>query len=595
MPDYRTLTLFTRALLVFAALAAALLPGLALAQEVRVAKRMALLIGNEKYTSERTLNTPRRDVAKLAKVFKDDLRFDEVVAKTDLTYLQMKNLVWEFAHKAQAADTVVFYFSGHGINADGKSFLLGTDAHTGDSDPWAWETQGLQTHEVRNKLNDKGRRITLLILDACRDGPGEGKSGTKGIVSTGGGEGLLIAYATAYGKTAKDSSTYADALAAALREKKPLTTQLDFVAETVRKQTDGKQRPMKEGDLDGKRFLLSEYAPSIDPDIDDAAFKRCATAVSVDACQAYVQGYANGKWLEQARNLQAVAKARQAAVSAANIAPVPSLTPASQPVVELKTGEAWKECDVCPEMVAIPAGRFVMGDDKSGWDSEKPAHAVEVKAFMLGKYEVTVAQYLACVAARACPELEWREKGSKYHYQHGSDGHYRILGAALTDEQHPIVGISWQDAKKYVAWLNAKTRGDYRLPSEAEWEYVARAGSRTTWHFGDDEAQLGRYAWYSDNAGGKTHAVGGKQANPWGLHDMHGNVGEWVEDCWHANYQGAPADGSAWLQSCFEGTRVLRGGSLSGADIFSRAANRGPSTPDYRYFNLGLRVARTPR
>jgi formylglycine-generating enzyme required for sulfatase activity len=140
------------------------------------------------------------------------------------------------------------------------------------------------------------------------------------------------------------------------------------------------------------------------------------------------------------------------------------------------------------------------------------------------------------------------------------------------------------------------------LPSEAEWEYAARAGSDTKWHFGDDDAQLGLYAWYDKDSAYKTHAAGGKQANPFGLYDMHGNVREWVEDCWHDNYHGAPGDGSAWSKNCpNESVRVLRGGSWYYYASVVRAAirfrNAPPirNAPTIRYENISFRVARTPR
>ena len=146
---------------------------------------------------------------------------------------------------------------------------------------------------------------------------------------------------------------------------------------------------------------------------------------------------------------------------------------------------------------------------------------------------------------------------------------------------------------KYAAWLKERTKKDYRLPSEAEWEYAARAGTQTEFSFGGDAAMLGEYAWFNGNSAGKTHEVGTLKANPWGLHDMHGNVWEWVQDCWHPNYENAPDDGRAWEaedgRSC--GQRVIRGGSWANDPRGLRSSNRLRFLADDRASNLGFRLA----
>jgi formylglycine-generating enzyme required for sulfatase activity len=233
-----------------------------------------------------------------------------------------------------------------------------------------------------------------------------------------------------------------------------------------------------------------------------------------------------------------------------------------------------KDCDVCPELVLIPGGQFVMGDDKSSEKDEKPAHRVTVGSFLMGKFEVTQGQWRAVMGSNPS-------------------------GFKDCGDNCPVENVSWEDAQVYLKKLSDKTGQRYRLPTEAEWEYAARAGSTTQWSFGDDEAQLGRYAWYGydeGNAEKKTHAVGGKLPNQFGLYDMHGNVREWVEDCWHDNYQGAPVDGSAWLQGCSEENRwVLRGGGFYDTPVGLRAANRNHYAPTIRFYDVGVRVAWTPR
>ena len=239
------------------------------------------------------------------------------------------------------------------------------------------------------------------------------------------------------------------------------------------------------------------------------------------------------------------------------------------------------------EMVLIPGGRFRMGDlSGEGSDLERPAHTVTVRPFKLSKYEVTFAQWDACVADGGCggyqPDDEGWGRGSR-----------------------PVINVSWDHAQSYIDWLNGKTNGGYRLPTEAEWEYAARAGSTTKYPWGDD---IGSNRANCDNnyCGDSydiTAPVGRFPANAWGLHDMHGNAWEWVQDCWHYNYEGAPSDGGAWTGSCqnvFEdenyddedGRRVVRGGSWADLPGGLRSAVRGDWSPrTLGNLALGFRLA----
>jgi formylglycine-generating enzyme required for sulfatase activity len=249
-----------------------------------------------------------------------------------------------------------------------------------------------------------------------------------------------------------------------------------------------------------------------------------------------------------------------------------------------------------PKLVVIPAGRFQMGSNTAFSDAyEKPPHPRRVDAFALMKTEVTVGQYLACVSAGGCREPMWREAGNPYHYQTGSDNFYRKFGAALTDPNSPVVGVSWENARQYAAWLTGLTGHKYRLPTEAEWEFAARSGSTARWSFGDDESKLGQYARFSGNSQGRMWAVGGLQPNAWGLHDMHGNVWEWVQDCWHDSYgvAGRPQTGQAWETGCTATYRMVRGGSWRDNQDRQRSAGRNGNAPGYRFDDLGFRLART--
>ena len=163
------------------------------------------------------------------------------------------------------------------------------------------------------------------------------------------------------------------------------------------------------------------------------------------------------------------------------------------------------------------------------------------------------------------------------------------LGRAI----RPVINVSWDDVQRYVAWFSRMTGQPYRLLSEAEWEYAARAGTTTLYSFGDDEAALDQHAWYSENSDRQTHPVGEKKPNAFGLYDMHGNVWEWVEDHWHDNYEGAPADGSPWVKDGDVSQRVVRGGSFYDDPRDLRAANRFTQPRNARNVNVGFRLART--
>lgn len=288
----------------------------------------------------------------------------------------------------------------------------------------------------------------------------------------------------------------------------------------------------------------------------------------------------------------------------------PSLTATSN-----GTRPTFRDCEACPEMVVLPEGLFLMGGaptDKRRWNVELPQHLVRItKPFAIGKYEVTVDEFAAFVDATGYEPAarcnvfvldldRWVAKSTTFR-----DPSY------LQSRSHPVTCISWVDAKAYTAWLGEKTGKPYRLPSEAEWEYAARGGTTTPLSFGDyshkricDYAKFAdastRFAWRDEtcnsNFGHGAAPVGQHQPNPWGLHDMHGNVWEWVEDCWHASYNGAPGDGAPWLEGnggdCAH--RITRGGSWRNAiqDLRVTARLRYPTIHAAQV--RGFRVALFP-
>lgn len=270
---------------------------------------------------------------------------------------------------------------------------------------------------------------------------------------------------------------------------------------------------------------------------------------------------------------------------------------------------AFQECPECPTMVAIPAGKFTMGSPASEpgrFDFEGPQHVVSLRAFALSKVEVTTAEFLTFLQETGyqpppCDPilgLTWQSARRGRAYPPGE-----------TDPPlEPAVCLNWNDAHAYIAWLNGKVRGlpsarpsrdgPYRLPSEAEWEYAARAGTSTPRWWGN---AIGSGEANCNGCGSKWDGVliapaGSFGPNPFGLYDMLGNVWQWVEDCWNESYVGAPTDGSAWRTGdCSK--RVLRGGSWSNLPVYIRSAARSRADAggkDFDYSSYaGIRVART--
>lgn len=281
--------------------------------------------------------------------------------------------------------------------------------------------------------------------------------------------------------------------------------------------------------------------------------------------------------------------------------------------------EFWKQRQYAGEMITMPPGSFEMGG--ATWRTGKPVHRVTIPTFKLGKYEVTVSEFGGFIEATGYLTDAERNAGGNIgcfsEQPSDNDGSWASgrswynPGYPVQDDQ-PVVCVSWNDAQAYIAWLNDKTNGNYRLPTESEWEYAARAGSKTKYHFGNSKSELCRYGNHadvsigpdytgrntcSDGVGEGTAVVGSYRQNAFGLYDMHGNVWEWVQDCWNDSYKGAPTDGSAWTSGDCS-LRVHRGGGWATAPEGLHSDYRGwyrhwfirePHTP--RANNIGFRLA----
>ena len=261
-------------------------------------------------------------------------------------------------------------------------------------------------------------------------------------------------------------------------------------------------------------------------------------------------------------------------------APQPSSAPSAGPATQQAAQQSKPESRATPatplasavrepEMNTIRAGMFTMGSNDDV--TEKPPHQVTIKPFAISKYPISVRDWNECAAAKACAFV------------------------ATGKDDAPVTNVSWTDAKQFVAWLAGATRKAYRLPSEAEWEYAARGGTQTKYWWGD-QVQPGMANCKNCNdiaAAEQPIKVGSFKPNPFGLYDMGGGVDQWVEDCWHKNYQGAPADGSAWVEvEC--ASHVIRSGSWKNDARYARPSNRDSYDTNVRYPTHGFRVALSP-
>lgn len=277
---------------------------------------------------------------------------------------------------------------------------------------------------------------------------------------------------------------------------------------------------------------------------------------------------------------------------------------------ESPTARAFRDCppeEGCPELVPIPASqqavRLGSPSSEAGRISNEVEHERTIAAFAIGRAEVSVAEYRRCMEAQACRPPEWLEPGGEHNIETGRGLYYKNLASAVTAPNAPIVGVSLTDALAYTAWLSSKTGKKYRLASEAEWEYAARAGTTTAYWWGDQPTAPDGTA--RANCRGCSDAeralapepVTSYAPNPWGLYNVHGNVWEWVADYYCEDQTTGPADGKPRMEDdCpvrdAKGLRVLRGGSAFYGPEKARSASRLRNFPDFRNFSVGFRVAR---
>ena len=567
------------------------------------AKRVALVIGNSAYRHAPELGNPKNDATDMAAALKT-LGF-EVVEGFDLDKPGMDRKVRDFSIALSGADTGVFYFAGHGLQVNGSNFLVPVDAELSTAAALEFEMVRL---DLVQRIMEGEAKTNILFLDACRNNPlsrnlaramGTRAAGIgSGLAAQESGVGTLISFATEPGNVALDgtgrNSPFASALVKHIAAATgTLTEILVDVRNEVMEATARKQVPWEHSALTGRFYFKAPSEPAALPPAvrNDAAEAWTAAKETKNPAimEAFVKRFGDTFYGDMARaRLEELKSQHTAAVSPPAVKP-PAAT-AVQPAVgvfepEHKPGDTFRDCPECPEMVVVPAGEFMMGSPESEEDhssAEGPQRTVKIaKPFAVGKFEVTFAEWDACVAGGGCK------------HKPGDLGWGR--------DKPPVINVSWDDVtKEYLPWLSKKTGKTYRLLTEAEWEYAARARTTTPFSIGGtitpDQANFdGNYTYGGSSKGEfrqKTIAVGSFKANAFALADMHGNVWEWVEDCWNDSYTGAPIDGTAWtFGDCSR--RVLRGGAWTSVPRFLRSAFRLRSAPDFRGNDFGFRVART--
>ncbi|MDP1613795.1 MAG: SUMF1/EgtB/PvdO family nonheme iron enzyme [Sulfuritalea sp.] len=536
------------------------------------AARLALVVGVDSYRNVGVLKNARADARAMAQALKG-VGYT-VSLHEDPGQLALRDALRVFRGSIQGGDEVVVFFSGHGVQIAGVNYLLPADVR--GEDPEQVKDDGLPLWKMLHDIKQRKPVLTLAIVDACRDNPFEQKGkafGERGLTGVSAATGQMVIFAAGEGQRALDRLSRGDTSPNGLftrvfvKEVDKPGVPVDRMLKNVRREVaqlarsvGHEQVPAIYDQVEGEFYfrrdgtqVASLTAVATDPLALELTFWN-SVKDSRDAgeIKLYLEKYPRGQFAGLARG-------RVKSLEAVPVAPAAAPAPAAP-----TAGQRIQDCAECPELVVIPSGSFSMGSN-DGLGNEKPVRTVRIgNAFALGKTEVTQGQWRAMMGS--------------------NPSHFSGCGDAC-----PVDKVSWDDAQAFVKKLSEKTGKRYRLPSEAEWEYACRAGRQQTYCGGDD---VGTVAWYRDNGDKMTHAVGGKQANAFGLFDMSGNVWEWVEDCYHDSYRGAPTDGSAWTGGCKDDRRVLRSSSAGNSPLEARSANRFRLARVIRDLSNGFRVAR---
>lgn len=514
-------------------------------------RRLALVIGNDNYQKFSPLQNARADARAVAAKLQA-LGF-EVSLQLDADAKTMLRAVRQFKLQIRGGDEAVFYFSGHGVQLDAANYLLPVDIVGENIEQVKDDALALQ--RVLDDLREQKARFSLAIIDACRDNPfkGRGKAlGSRGLAPTTAATGQMVLYSAGAGQQALDQLDSKDRNPNGLFTR-VLLKEIDKPGLSV----DRMLRNVRDEVVRLAKSVGHDQVPALyDQTVGGYYFNRNAAKTNGGAKQ---PGLASGQPTEAA----------------------------------LPLGKVFRDCPECPEMVVIPAGHFDMGSplfDPERSASEGPQHRVDLATFALAKTELTRGHFAAFMQATGYRTRELCRTYEQGEVVMRQDRHWRNPGYAQNDS-HPVVCLGKEDVQAYLQWLAQLTGKPYRLPSEAEWEYAARAATERSRFWAGGANKACQYANVGDQAT-QQHVPGGIKVahacndayaytapvasfkpNAFGLYDMIGNVSEWVEDCWHVDYSGAPSDGRAWSsKACTVG--IVRGGAWSDDPQTARTVSR---------------------
>lgn len=562
------------------------------------AARLALVIGLDNYDAIPPLRNAAADAQAMAKALRD-VGYDHVqVVQPRRTLRELQDDIRTFAARVNKGDELLFFFSGHGVQLGGENYLLPSDVRAQNEAQVRDDALALSRvlSQLRDLPSTRAPAFTLAIIDACRDNPfpSLGKNiGGRGLTGVAGANGQMVVYAAGEGQQALDrlpndppgvrNGVFTRVFLERMRQPGvPVQTVLRQVRQEVvrlARTVKHDQVPALYDQVVGDFYFVPPAdRTSSAVDMEAESWALCRDGRTALPCQRYLERYASGRFV-------VLAKTR---IEDFQVALAPSPRPQSvslaQPAPQqaaMQHRQIEKDCDECPEMVMISAGEFVMGSPISEPErrtDEGPQRKVKIsQRFAMSKYEITQAEWRALMGNNPSSSIN-------------------------CGEDCPVDNVSWRDAQEFTRRLSLKTGQTYRLPTEAEWEYAARAGTTTPFSTGrtisTSDANFDGASAYNGGPVGESNRrvvkVGSYAPNPFGLHDMHGNVREWVQDCFDISAYERPAanDGRAFeTPGC--ALRSLRGGSSIDPPWWLRSAYRSANAADQRLMHLGFRVAKT--
>jgi formylglycine-generating enzyme required for sulfatase activity len=520
--------------------------------------RVALIIGNSNYPDANApLPTTVNDARTLAEEFRQ-LKFD-VDLQLNVSKETTQRAIDAFLGKIKNGTDALFYFSGFGLQADRQNYLIPVNAQI-----WTEadvRRDCISVDDLLAQMQRRGAKIKIVIIDAARRNPFERRfrASPAGLAPLGAPEGTLALFSVAPGSVIRDSdSTTSNSV---------LVTEL---VKELRSPNQTAEQVFTHTRIGVSRASNNDVVPWVSSSLlEDFYFQlgQSAPALATPPPASPPPAHTS----TSPPPPEPTPPPNQPLPAPSQMATAPQQSVASPTRVEV--GQAFRDCTTCPDLVPVPAGTLIMGAKS---DFADPPHRVTLSSeFAIGRFEVTFDEWDRCVDEGGC-----KSRPDDRGWGRG---------------RRPVINVSWLDAHAFVAWLSQKTGHKYRLPTEAEWEYAARAGTTTNYWWGSDVDTGRANCQNCDTKQGRmTLPAGSFKSNAFGLYDTSGNVAEWVEDCWHDSYRGAPTDGSAWTQPQCQ-LRVLRGGAYDSDATYVTSVSRFRYDYDVPYSANGFRVVRELR